>query len=439
MSEEKRQSATQVLVLGGAGFIGAAVVRHLRGQGYRVQVLGRDPAAVLRSEPDVGFVARDLRRMTQTRTWEPVLENVDLVVNCAGALQDSSGDDLAAVHLHAVAALAEAAAERSIHLIQISTVGADPKATTEFMRSKGQGDAALRESGARVWILRPGLVLGQGAYGGTALLRMLAAVPLVQPIAMAQSQIQSVSLDDVVRVVGQAASEELPSGTYDLVEDTPHSLAEVLSRTRSWLGFAPATTEVNLPRWMARIVGLGADQLGRLGWRSPLRTTALQVLEGGVTGDPGLYRRIMGQGMAPLSQIFAGFTSGVENRLAARMALMMPLAVAVLSLFWIVSGALGLAQFGVAGAHLTSEGWPAWLAVLSVIFWSLVDIAVGFAVLWRPWAARACEAILAVSAVYLLAAVIFTPHLWADPLGPIVKIIPGMMLALITRQLLETR
>ncbi|UWQ81308.1 DoxX-like family protein [Leisingera sp. S132] len=117
----------------------------------------------------------------------------------------------------------------------------------------------------------------------------------------------------------------------------------------------------------------------------------------------------------------------------------MPAAVAVLSLFWLASGLIGLWQLEAAAKVLTDAGWGSLPAKASVAFWSLADIALGLAILWRPWAARACLGMAAVSLIYLAAATAVTPQMWADPLGPLVKVLPGLLLALITHQLLQER
>lgn len=439
MAKEKRQSAKRILVLGGYGFIGSAVVRALQADGFDVSGAGRDAVLAARVLPGIAFVPVDLRHFQAAGDWTEVLPEFDVVINCAGVLQDSRSDDMAAVHHGAVAALAQAAAQLNIGVIQVSATGAAKAASTEFMRSKARGDAAVIRSGALAWIFRPGLVIGQGAYGGTALLRMLAAIPLVQPLTLAQTPVQSVALQDVAQAVVAAARGELVPGTYDLVEDHPHSLSQVVAETRRWLGFSNAWAVLVMPVWLARLTGWVADLLGQLGWRVPLRTTAIQVMQDGITGDPEAYRKATGLGLKSLPQIYAGLESGREQRVAARMALMMPLAVGVLSLFWLISGFVGFWQITLAASTLTAVGWPLWAAMLSVAIWSLVDLALGAAILWRPWAAKACLAMVAVSVFYLAAAVVFTPALWADPLGPMVKVLPAIMLSLITHQLVQTR
>jgi len=429
---------SQVLVLGAYGLIGAAVCRELRAAGLRVTGAGRNAQSAARVLPGIPFRYVDLARTTQA-DWHDLLQGITHVVNCAGALQDSPHDNLEALQHHAPATLGNAAALLGIRVVQISAVGAREDAATPFMASKARGDAALLRSGADVVVLRPGLVLGQAAYGGSLLLRMLAAVPLVQPLAMAHTPIQSTALADVTQAVLRAVTGEVPGGTtFDLVEDASHSLADVVAAHRHALGFAPAWWVMQVPTMALPVVKGVADLLGRLGWRSPLRSTAIVVLEEGIRGDPQGWRDRFGA-LMPLDKTLEQCGLDSAHRLQARAALLMPLAIAVLAVFWALSGVIGLWQIAPAAQHLIDVGWSPGMARTSVAFWAVVDLALAAAVLYRPWAARACLGMLAVSAIYLGAATLFTPGMWADPLGPMVKVLPSMMLAAVTPALLQTR
>lgn len=433
------QQPRHVLVLGAYGFIGAQVVRALQQEGVEVTGLGSDPVASARVLPDIIVKQGDMRQMLSAKDWHPYLTGIDLVINCAGALQDTASGDLERLHHRAIAALATAATEEKVAIVQVSAVGATLEASTDFMRSKARGDAALLASGARVTILRPGLVIGQGAFGGTLLLRMLAAVPVIQPVALPGTPVQSVMIDDVTDAVVTAAMGGLSEGVYDLVEDTPDSLENVVLATRRWLGFRAPHLIFRVPDWILPLTARLADVAGHLGWRSPLRRTAIAVLKNGVTGNPIAYRSATGRSIRPLDQALRGISVGREHRLDARMALMMPVVIATLCLFWLASGLIGVWQVESAAKLLQATGWSAPLSKASVVFWSFVDIALAAAVLYRPWAGRACLAMVTVSLVYLISATIVTPGLWADPLGPMVKVTPGIMLALIAHQMLEAR
>lgn len=429
----------RVLVLGAYGLIGSSVTRHLLGTGHQLVGLGRNRHVALREFPALEWHFADLRDLTAPAAWVDLLKGIDAVVNCAGALQDGASDDLNAVHRDMLRALGRAAAERGIGVVQISAAGVSPTASTAFFRSKAEGDAALLASGAQAWILRPGLVIAQQAYGGTALLRMLAAVPWGQPVAMGDTPVQSIGVDDLAQSVERALAGDLPHGeAIDLVEDAPRPLREVIAAHRNWLGFAPARFEIRFPQLLLPLVGRVADGLGRLGWRSPLRSTALKVLRDGITGDATRYRAAGGE-ITPLPEVLSGIPMGSAHRLQARISLLMPMVLAGLSLFWILSGVIGVVSLSQAAQVLLDVGWSPLLAKTSVLFWAMVDIAIGLAVLWRRYAARACLAMIVVSLVYLISASLLTPVLWLDPLGPLVKVIPAMLAALLLRVMLEER
>lgn len=432
----------RILVLGGYGLIGQAIVRRLLDDGHKVFALGRDTLAAARRMPKARWVEADLRRFTTPTPWLALLAEtrVEAVVNAAGALQDGSRDDVVALQSIAMRALYRAAEERAIlRVVQISATRAAPSAETAFMRSKGEADAALQSSQLDWTILRPGLVIARDAYGGTALLRALAAVPLVQPLAFADRPIQTVSVNDVAEAVAAALTGELPSRkVYDLVEDQPRSLRAVVLRLRAWLGFRNAAV-IHVPAPVVRAVAVVADLLGRLGWRSPLRSTALTELSAGITGDPSLWRATRGRPLASLGETLAGMPATVQDRWFARLWLLKPLLIATLALFWIVSGLVGLASLDAAADLLARHGVPQPAAGLLVGIGALADLAVGLACCLRRTMPLAVKGMLALTLVYLVAASILAPELWADPLGPLVKAIPALVLALVALAIWDER
>ena len=165
----------------------------------------------------------------------------------------------------------------------------------------------------------------------------------------------------------------------------------------------------------------------------------MTVMKQGVTGNPEPYRRASGRSLPGLEEIYKGLVCAREHRLTARMTLLMPVVVGVLSLLWLLSGVFGLVGLSKAAEILVQSGWTHGFAKASVVLWSLIDIVLGLAILWRPWAARACLSQAAVAAFYLIAATLVVPELWLDPLGPMVKILPALMLTLIARAILESR
>ncbi len=434
------ETPRKILVLGAYGLIGTGIVQDLQAHGYDVLGFGRSEKTAQRVHPNLDWRYGDLRDFEKLEDWSCYLAGVDGVVNAAGALQDGPEDDLRAVHVTSINALAQACAMAEIPLVQISAAGVHTGAQTAFFRTKAEGDAAVRAAGGLHWILRPGLVLAPSGYGGTALLRMLAAVPFVQPIALGQTPVQCIGLRDLAGAVRACLDGRIAKGiSVDLVSERAQSLSELASAIRSWLGFAPARYRVALPRWVLKPTGWIADGLGRLGWRSPLRSNALATLEAGISGDPKPWAQAGGPPIEDLAEILARMPARSEDRISARMSLLMPLCVATLAVFWLLSGLIGLVQLPEAAKTLIDVGWSNALARTSVGFWAMVDIALALAILHRKTARAACLGMIAVCLIYMLSASFVTPALWLDPLGPLVKILPAMMLSLTALALLETR
>ncbi len=437
---DENKAGCRVLVLGAYGLIGSEVCRQLIKGGHSVTGLGRDRVTANSVLPDIPWIIRDLSDLCEAQTWLGFLDGFDVVVNCAGALQESYRDDLEVVHSEAIGALVEACKSLDISVVQVSSVGAVLDASTPFLRTKAQGDEKLRSSGVRYCIYRPGLVIACSAYGGTALLRMLASFPVVQPIAYADGQVQTVFIEDLALAVLAFVNGDVSSGTEcDLVEEQAHSLKELISAHRQWLGFQPARSFIHFPDWFVGITSSIANFLGRLGWRSPLRSSAMQVMRDGVVGDAQPWKDLMGTHLRSLDDTFKSISVHVEDRLFARMALLMPLLIGVLSLFWFFTGVIGFYSIESAGKVLVDVGWPREFALMSVAFWAVIDLVLAAAILIRKYAKLACWGMIGVSLFYLLASSLIVPALWLDPLGPMVKVLPSLGLALVVRVLLESR
>lgn len=429
----------RVLVLGGYGLIGLEIVRALGRAGHEAVGFGRSEATGRRLAPDVAWRTGDLRRLTRAENWAGHLAGIDAVVNAAGALQDGPRDDLKAVHDTAIRALVAACEAQGVkRFVQISAPGAAVGARTAFLATKAAGDAAVRASTLEWAVLKPGLVISAGAYGGTTLVRMLAAFPVMQPIVLADARVQTVAGSDVAEAVRAVLAGEIPPRRdYELVADEVHTLAGVVASVRRCTG-RNAAKLVELPRWMGFALARGADLAGWFGWRSPLRTTALKALADGVTADAGPWRGAGGFPLKSLEQTLAALPATAQERVFGRAQLVFPVLVLTLAGFWPASGLIGLWQREAAESVLAGRmGQP--MAQVLVGGGIAADLLIGVGLLFRKWVRRAAWASIIVSLGYLAAGTVVTPELWADPLGPFVKVFPAMALALAVAALAEER
>lgn len=430
---------TDAIVLGGGGFIGSACVRALAEAGFRVTAVGRSRSKRLAGFPKVQWRTMDLANAS-ANDWSELLADADVVVNAAGALQDGAQDRLTAIHEMAISNLVDAANGKSMRVVQISAASVSDSAPTAFMRTKARGDAILMASPLDWVVLRPSLVIGPDAYGGTALLRAVAGLPLVEPRVLADVPVQTVALVDLAAAVTAAAKGEIKSRTLaDLTEPEPRSFGETVRTMRAWLGLPAWRRSVPIPGGLVRALSFGADILGWFGWRSPLRSTAIRTLEVGVTANPAAWLAADGKPCRPLENTLAMMPATAQERWFARLYLLLPVLVGGLSAFWLLTGALALWQREVGVALLTTRGSSEGFANLVVIGGSVLDIALGAMILFRRWARHACLGMAALSLLYQIGGTVAATDLWADPLGPLLKILPAILLPLVTAVLLEER
>ena len=428
----------RVLVIGGYGLIGGHIVAELAAAGHQVVGAGRDVRAARRRFPFARWERCDLATFVDA-DWAPILAGVDAVINCAGALQDSPRDDLVAVHVSGLATLARAAGTAGVaRLIHISAAGVSTSPGA-FGRTKRAAEAALREQAVDWLILRPGLVLGPSAFGGSALLRGLAGFPFLLPCAFPDSLIQVVAVRDVARAAVAAIQPGAPARrVVDLVSAQAYPLRDILIRMRAWLGAPPAPV-LALPGVVAGAAALAADALAWLGWRSPMRSTAMAQLRHGVRGDAASASALPGVRIADLDAILAASPSNVQERWFARLYFLKPLGLTTLALFWAASGLGGLLATGRAAAVLIAAGFAPGAATLAVVVGAAADLLLAALVCHRRTAPLALKGMVAVSATYLLGASLWRPDLWADPLGPLTKVVPTIVLALVLLGLMEER
>jgi hypothetical protein len=289
-------------------------------------------------------------------------------------------------------------------------------------------------------ILRPGLVLAGAVYGGSAMLRAIAAFPGVTPLIAADARIQVVSVEDVAETVARCFAPGAPVRvTWDVAHPDIHPLREIVTAIRGWLGF-PLRPVIRVPYAVARLIGVGADALGLLGWRSPARTTALRQLEAGVVGNPAPW--IAATGIAPMSltDILAARPANVQDRWFARLYLLKPVAIAGLAFFWFITGVIALGPARAwATAEMIATGTRPDIASLTVVLGAWFDIAMGLMLCVRRLARTTLVVMILATFGYLAAGTWLAPQLWLDPIGPLTKILPMLVATALTLAIIDER
>ena len=430
-----------IAILGASGLIGEALARHLQSEGFPVLALARRFTTAQRQalrrpieRPLVEAPAADLARLLAD-------EGASIVVNCIGVLQDSGKGTAQVVHRDFAARLAEATRGRL--LVQISIPGRETDDRTPFSTTKREAERVIAENAEAFAILRPGFVWAPAAFGGSALIRALAMLPVALPTREAASPFAATDVRDIARTVAFLAQQWAGGRrdwrvTWDVMERRPGTVESVVETVRRHLGGPPA--RLRLPGFLMVAGARAGDLAARLGWSPPIRTTALMEMRRGVSGDPSAWIAATGLEPASLGDALSHTPATVQERWFARLYLLKALVFTMLVLFWLVSGLVALTvSFEAATAILIGLGLPVGLAKGATVLTSLLDIQIGTMIATRRTARLGLWSAIALSLLYVLGAILFDPDLWLDPLGAMVKTLPALVLTLVALALLTER
>jgi uncharacterized protein YbjT (DUF2867 family) len=369
---------------------------------------------------------------------------IGVIVNCLGVLQDGPGSDTGAVHRDFVARLLAGIRDsgRAIRLVHISIPGAAGEDRTAFSRTKREAEQLIAASGIAYAILRPGFVVAPAAYGGSALLRALAALPLDLPALESATAFQPVAVEDVAATVAWLADRDLSEANavcWDLMQPQAVTLGGVIGQFRRSFGTA-SMPRLTLPGFL---LGLGAkmgDLVNVLGWMPPMRSNAIAELRRGVAGDPAAWMAATGIVPKAIAQTVGQRPASIQDKWFARLFLLKPLIIASLALFWTVSGFIALfVSYRAAAGILVAHDFPASLVAPVTILTSLMDMSIGALIAFRRTCAVGLIAGIVASLGYMAGAAILTPDLWIEPLGALVKTGPAIVLMLVALMTLDNR
>lgn len=413
----------RILIAGAAGFIGSHIAARLAGEGHEIVAGARDLAWARVRFPRYRWVEADFRKRVN---WADHLAGVDAVINCVGVLQDGGADSTRAAHVDGARALFDACEAAGVRrVIQISAVGAEAAAGTAYARTKEEGDQSLMARDLDWVIVKPSLVVARGVYGGTALVRGLAGLPFVTPLLATSGQFRPIHMRDLCEAVSRLLRLNAPRRVViDAAGPLAQSLPELIAAHRAWLGFGSAR-QWTAPHLLTDIAFTVGDMLGAIGVRTSLRSTSRAQMAHDVGGDPDSLKRELSLDVRAGMAALADEPASVQDRWHARLYFVKPAARLALATFWILTGIVCLTSGRAEAMALARAAGLGGLDALAADGGGLFDIAIGaaFLVLAR-WRRPLLAIMAAVTLAYICVLTITLPHLWSDPLGRLMKLIP---------------
>jgi NADH dehydrogenase len=273
-----------ILVAGGSGFIGRAVVRRLVDAGRDVAVMTAHPErsseAIRRlgATPVRGDVQDESSLPAAVRGMEAVVQTLTFptfpVEKKSRGFTFEEFDHLGTERLVRAAAAAGVA-----RFAFASGTGAAPDAAKVWYRAKWEGEQAIRRTGVPAAIVRPSWIYGPEDRALNRFVTFHRWLPFVPVVGDGHQRLQPVFIDDVAEVFARAVAPDGPTGTFEIGGPDVLSMNDVLRTMMRVRGHTKPL--VHVPPFAPKIAGALLQVLPS----PPLSPDAVDFLTGDAVAD----------------------------------------------------------------------------------------------------------------------------------------------------------
>src|SRR6476661_7309406 len=239
-------------VFGGTGFVGRRVVRYLHESGTRVRIVSRHHR--LGEDDGIEQIAADAH---DERSVDAAVAGADGVVNAISLYVEHGRDTFHSVHVETAAKIARTARRAGIRrFVHVSGIGADTTSPSPYIRSRGEGEAAVQTAFPGAVIVRPAVMFAPDDGFLTTILRLLRSLPAYPMFGDGRTRLQPAYADDVAAAIAEVVRQsKKPYPIYELAGPRVYSYEELLRTIARSAGLRPVLMRMPFAFWHA-VAGL---------------------------------------------------------------------------------------------------------------------------------------------------------------------------------------
>ncbi len=228
-------TSSNVLLIGGSGFVGRQVASKLASAGYKVVLPTRKStyAKDLWVLPNVQVIEANVHDPVVLNDLCQRIGKGGIVINLVGVLHDKQGfpygPGFEKNHVELPRKIITAMTNNHLcRYIHMSALGADSAGCSMYQRSKGEGEVLVKNSSLSWTIFRPSVIFGEDD-SFINLFGTLQKFAPVMPLAGASAKFQPVYVGDVAEAFVRTINMGNTIGqTFDLVGSKIYTLAELV-------------------------------------------------------------------------------------------------------------------------------------------------------------------------------------------------------------------
>src|SRR5215468_5952521 len=240
-----------VTVFGGTGFLGRRIVRHLHDAGLVARVACRNPDAVPSLfPPEVSGIEAVHADVNDDGSVARSLAGAWAVVNTVSLYVERGKDTFHAVHVEAAKRIAVLARQTGAEtLVHFSGIGANAGSASPYIRSRGEGEAAVLDAFPSARVVRPAIMFGPGDAFLTPLLAMLRRLPVFPMFGSGATRLQPVYVEDVAEAVVRILQAPAASQLHELAGPRVYTYQELLRAIAVGAGTRPLLVPFPFSLW----------------------------------------------------------------------------------------------------------------------------------------------------------------------------------------------
>jgi uncharacterized protein YbjT (DUF2867 family) len=243
----------KVVVFGGTGFLGRRVVRHLLDRAYVARVASRHPErakSIFSTDPPLlELVRADIAEVASIRE---AIKDAFAAVNAVSLYVERGNQTFQSVHVDAAGRLARHAREAGVaRLVHVSGIGADPASPSPYIRSRGEGEHAVRAAFSEATIIRCAVMFGPDDAFLKPLTGLLRKLPLFAVFGRGDTRLQPAHVEDIGEAIARIIDAPQAQALYELAGPRIYTYKELLKAISNHLGLRRAFVPVPFGVWQA--------------------------------------------------------------------------------------------------------------------------------------------------------------------------------------------
>ena len=242
-----------VTIFGGTGFLGRRIASRLVDHRFCVRIAARRaPRERGRFGGQASAVEFVMADIADERSVVAALSGSRAVVNAVSLYVEHGARTFRSVHVEAAARVASQARAAGVaRLVHISGVGADEASRSAYIRSRGQGEAAVRQAFPAATIIRPAVMFAEDDSFLRPIARLLRSLPAFPLFGRGRTLLQPAHVDDVAEAVARIIESGEPAELYELGGPAVYRYEHLVRMVGEQIGSSPILVPVPFGLWRA--------------------------------------------------------------------------------------------------------------------------------------------------------------------------------------------